>query len=172
MIKLTATFSTLLLLSSLWTAHAPITLSEFGDGLALNHTASKGGPLKLHISSTDQESFKGVFLWDNQSLFGEAVACGTKTKATEEYIDIQFYGHFDCSGVGGWPENTASDFEATARYSLVSNSIYGSYVIVGAGRLPRQRGEFHIQLGGNPFYLGLMAEFPCEDPEEVGTPMP
>ena len=57
-----------------------------------------------------------------------------------------------------------------ARYSKEKNMLQGSYLIEGAGRLPRQNGEFKVNLGKAPFDLGLKGEFPCEAPEQLGAP--
>ena len=93
-------------------------LHEFGEGTAQNYTAQRLGGLKMHLSSSDMQSFKAVLLWDNKYLFGSATVCGSHTWKNDEFIDIKFEGLFDCSGIAGWPENTSSPFTADVRFYL------------------------------------------------------
>ena len=165
MLRITLSLLIMMTLNTPTQPPATYPLYDFGEGTAYNFTARRSGELKMHLKSADRENFKAVLKWDNQKLFGTATACGSHTWKSDDFIDIQFEGLFDCSAVGGWPENTSSVFTADVRYFVKENAVEGTYVIKGAGVLPYQHGALKVRLGKASFDLGPIGEFPCNEPE-------
>ncbi len=142
-------------------------LKHYGIGISENVTAAQWGKLDLYIASEDYINYEAVFQWDNKSLFGSAVVCGTRVASFEDYYLIEFTGTFDCSNMGSWPENVNSGFSATVKYWHTRNMVTGSYLIEGRDILPKQFGTLNVKLTNSYNSEDLPVQFPCQNDNTI-----
>ena len=127
--------------------HLAVGQTSYYHGIATNYTAGgMKGDFMMMITCEQDQACTASIQWDNITLFGYAEMVASE----QAYIDTAgtvveyFQGTFDCSNVGGWPDNTESDFSTRIEFDQYGNPIKGVYRIIGNNRLVPQIGSLEF----------------------------